>query len=255
MKYTIDMAAQTISRKVDGTSTEIQLYSTKGFEFLSDLWVKVGWNQKYSYTFSWMGRPTIQLPEDLVRMQEVIYRLRPDVIVETGVAHGGSLIFYASLCTAMGNGRVIGVDIKVHKPNRAAIESHEMSPLITLIEGNSVCPKIVGQVQSLIRPEEKVLVILDSCHTKEHVAQELEAYYSLVSSDSYIVATDGVMKDVYDVPRGTSDWKVDHPVAAAEEFVEQHPEFVIESPKWPFNESELTENVTHWPSAWLRKAT
>ncbi len=254
MKFTIDTDAQVITHDANGSPTEIPLYSPKAFEALSDLWVKVGWNQKYPYTFSWMGRPLIQLPEDLIRIQEVIYDLRPDVIVETGVAHGGSLVFYAGLCTAMGSGRVIGVDVEIRKHNREAIEAHEMFPRITLVEGDSVSPEIVDQVRSLIAPEEKVLVILDSCHTKDHVAKELEAYHSLVSAGSYIVATDGVMKDVYDVPRGTPEWKDDHPAAAAMEFTERHAEFVLEQPKWPFNESELSKNVTHWPNAWLRKA-
>jgi len=253
MKLTIDTDAQLITRDEDGSSTEIPLYSKQAFELLSDLWVKVGWNQKYSYVFSWMGRPIIQLPEDLVRTQELIYQLRPDVIVETGVAYGGSLIFYAGLCEAMGHGRVIGVDVEIRKHNRAAIEAHEMSPRITLVEGDSVSPEIVNQVHSLIGPDETVLIILDSCHTKDHVTKELEAYHSLVSAGSYIVATDGIMKDVHDVPRGTPEWKDDHPAAAAQGFADRHSEFVLEQPKWPFNESELSENITHWPNAWLRK--
>jgi cephalosporin hydroxylase len=253
MKLTIDTDAQLISCDEDGSTTEIPLYSKQAFELLSDLWVKVGWNQKYSYAFSWMGRPIIQLPEDLVRTQELIYQLRPDVIVETGVAYGGSLIFYAGLCEAMGHGRIIGVDVEIREHNRAAIEAHEMSPRITLVEGDSVSPEIVSQVHSLIGPDETVLIILDSCHTKDHVTKELEAYHSLVSAGSYIVATDGIMKDVHDVPRGTPEWKDDHPAAAAQGFADRHSEFVLEQPKWPFNESELSKNITHWPNAWLRK--
>jgi cephalosporin hydroxylase len=129
-----------------------------------------------------------------------------------------------------------------------------MSPRITLIEGDSVSPETVSKVRSLIKPDDKVLVILDSCHTKDHVTKELEAYHSLVSAGSYIVATDGIMRDLHDVPRGSSEWKDDHPAAAAEGFAERHSEFVLEQPQWPFNESELSENVTHWPNAWLRKA-
>ena len=105
--------------------------------------MRVGWNQKYQYTFSWMGRPVIQLPEDMMRMQEVIYRLQPDLIVETGVAHGGSLIFYASLCKAIGKGRVVGIDIEIRPHNRMAIESHPLAGLITLIEGSSIAPEVV----------------------------------------------------------------------------------------------------------------
>ncbi|MFO1006038.1 MAG: CmcI family methyltransferase [Planctomycetaceae bacterium] len=252
MKLTIDTDAGTLT-EVNGTTRTIDLYSREAFEILSREWVKVGWDQKYVYTFSWMGRPVIQLPEDMIRIQEVIYALKPDVIMETGVAHGGSLVYYASICKAMGKGRIIGVDIEIRPHNRKAIEAHEFSPMITLVEGDSVSQEIVGQVRSLIKPGETVLVILDSCHTKKHVLAELEAYHSLVTPGSYIVATDGVMMNVYDVPRGTPEWKDDNPEAAAREFVAKHPEFVLEQPAWPFNESQLTQNVTHWPGAYLKR--
>lgn len=252
MKLTIDTEARTLTEE-GATKRTLNLYSAEAFEILSREWVRVGWDQKYPYTFSWMGRPVIQLPEDMLRIQEVIYRLRPDVILETGVAHGGSLVFYSSLCKAMEKGRVIGVDLEIRKHNRAAIEAHELSSYISLVEGDSVAPSTLDQVRKLIRPGEKVLVILDSCHTKAHVAAELEAYHEFVSHDSYIVATDGVMMMVHDVPRGTPDWKDDHPEAAAKEFAEKHSEFLLEQPAWPFNESPLSKNVTHWPGAWLRR--
>src|SRR5439155_18014109 len=132
--------------------------------------------QKYVYAFTWMGRPIIQLPEDIVRIQEVLYRVKPEVIVETGVAHGGSLILYASLCKAMGHGRVIGVDVEIRPHNRQAIEAHELSPLITLVEGSSVDPTIVACVRDLVREGERAIVILDSNHTKAHVLAELGSY-------------------------------------------------------------------------------
>jgi cephalosporin hydroxylase len=200
-----------------------------------------------------MGRPIIQLPEDMVRTQEVIHRVQPDVIIETGVAHGGSLIYYASLCKALGRGRVIGIDIEIRPHNRQAIESHLLAPYITLLEGSSTSPEIVGQARSLVKPGEKVLILLDSNHTKEHVAAELEAYHSLVTPGSYLVATDGIMKDLHDVPRGQPEWTWDHPTAAAEEFAAAHPEFELAQPPWLFNESGLKHNITHWPGAWLRR--
>jgi cephalosporin hydroxylase len=253
MKLEIDTEAKTLIQEVNGEKRVLDLYTKEAFEILSLQWVKVGWNQQYAYTFSWMGRPIIQLPEDMLRTQEVIYRVKPDVIIETGIAHGGSLIYSASLCKVMGKGRVIGVDIEIRPHNRQAIEAHELFPLITLIEGSSTAPSIVSQVKSLVNPGDVVLVILDSCHTKEHVAAELEAYYDLVAPGSYIVATDGIMKDLYDVPRGNPEWTWDHPSSAAMEFSQKHPEFVIEQPDWVFNESDLSENITHWPSAWLRR--
>lgn len=253
MKFSIDTQANklVIENKEGETNQVLDLYTKEGFEELSKLWVKVGWNQKYIYTFSWFGRPIIQLPEDIIRMQEVIYRLKPDVIIETGIAHGGSLIFYASLCKAMEHGRIIGIDIEIRPHNRKAIEEHELFSYITMLEGSSTDTKIVEQVKNLLKPDEKILVILDSNHTKEHVLQELIAYAPLVTPGSYIVATDGFMRDVADVPRGREDWSWNNPTEAAIEFAAKHPEFVIEQPAWLFNESDLTENITHWPSAWL----
>jgi cephalosporin hydroxylase len=252
MRIIIDTEAQTISQENAAGSHSQNLYSRAAFEMLSQLWLKVGWNQKYTYTFSWFGRPIIQLPDDMVRLQEVIYRLKPDVILETGIAHGGSLIYSASLCKAMGKGRVIGVDIEIRPHNRQAIEAHELFPLITLVEGNSIDPQVVQQVKSLISADETVLLILDSCHTRDHVKGELEAFHDVVSPGFYIVVADGFMKELADVPRGNPDWIWDNPLTAAQEFLENHSEFVLESkPSWPFNESDLTKNVTHCPLAWL----
>lgn len=253
MKITIDTTQQTITTIEKEQTVQYDLYSKEGFEIISHHWLKVGWNQKYPYVFSWLGRPIIQIPEDVIRVQEVIYRVKPDVIIETGVAHGGSLIFYAGLCKIMDKGRVIGVDIEIRSHNRQAIEAHPLFPWITLIEGSSIDAQIVSQVKSLVKPGESVMVLLDSNHTKQHVLDELYAYHSLVTIGSYIVATDGSMKDLYDVPRGKPAWKSDNPFEAALEFVQHHPEFVIEQPAWPFNESELSEDITHWPGAWLRR--
>ncbi|MGV1099881.1 cephalosporin hydroxylase family protein [Thiovibrio sp. JS02] len=253
MKLIIDTSKNTIVKDADGVETCFDLYGKEAFELLSRQWVKTGWSQKYQYTFSWMGRPIIQLPEDMLRMQEVLYRVQPDVIVETGIAHGGSLIYYASLCRVMGKGRIIGVDIEIRPHNRQAIEEHPLFPLITLIEGSSTASDVVAQVKSHVKPGEKVLVILDSNHSRQHVLAELEAYHDLVTSGSYIVATDGIMFDLFDVPRGAAEWKWDNPAEAAVEFQAKHSDFVLEQPPWLFNESELSENITHWPKAWLRK--
>lgn len=254
MKLYVDTESRRLAVEVNGAKKDLDLYGKEAFEIISDLWLKTSWNQKYSYTFTWMGRPIIQHPEDLVRLQEVIYTLHPDVIIETGVAHGGSLILYASLMKAMGRGRrVVGVDIEIRPHNRKAIEAHELSELVTLVEGNSVAPEIVSRAASCIRAGDTVLVILDSNHTRAHVAAELEAYHHLVSPGSYIVATDGIMRMVHDVPRGTKDWLTDNPAQAAEDFLRTHPQFALEVPPWRFNESELDKNITAWPSAWLRR--
>src|SRR5471032_88967 len=252
-RIVIDTDAETLVWEYGDGSRSLPLYSDEAFEIVSRQWVKVGWNQRYPYTFTWLGRPLIQLPEDLVRIQEVIWRVRPDVILETGVAHGGSLIFYASLCKAMGHGRVVGLDIEIRAANRAAIEAHPLAPLITMIEGDSTAVETVTQAADLVAGAETVLVILDSDHSKAHVRRELEAYHSLVSPGSYIVATDGIMRDLHDVPTGTPAWTEDNPAAAATEFAHDHPEFVLEQPPWPFNESTLEQNITHWPDAYLRR--
>jgi cephalosporin hydroxylase len=253
MKLVIDTDAKTLTTESGSKPETLPLYSARAFSALSEAWVKVGWGVKYTYGFSWMGRPIIQLPDDMVRIQEVLYRVRPDVVIETGVAHGGSLVFYASLFKAMGKGRVVGVDIEIRPHNRKAIEAHELSPLITLIEGSSIEKATVDRVKALIRGGETVLVILDSNHTKKHVAAELEAYGLLVTPGSYIVSTDGVMSLVFDAPGGKPDWKTDNPTVAAAEFAASHPEFKLEEPPFPFNEGQVTERVTHWPGAYLRR--
>lgn len=252
MQLHIDTDNNKLIKQTSEGETVLPLFSDSAFKEVSDLWVKLGWNAKYPYSFSWMGRPIIQLPEDVLRIQEVIYRLKPDVILETGVAHGGSLIFYASLFEAMrSQGRVIGIDIDIRPHNRAAIEAHPLFDRITLIEGSSVAPETVAQAKALIAPGDKVLVILDSNHLRDHVRAELEAYCDLVCPGFYIVATDGVMHEVADVPRGTPSWIDDNPTAAAREFADAHPEFELTKLPFEFNESTLDFQITHWPGAWL----
>jgi cephalosporin hydroxylase len=253
MKLSLDTDAKTLSVETSGTTRSWPLYSPEAFSALSTAWVKVGWGVKYTYGFSWMGRPMIQLPDDMIRIQEVIYRVQPDILIETGVAHGGSLVFYASLFKAMGKGRVVGVDIEIRPHNRKAIEAHELKPYITLVEGSSVAPGIVDEVRRLVRPGETVMVVLDSDHSKGHVAAELEAYAPLVTPGSYIVATDGVMLEVHDAPGGKPEWTTDNPTAAAADFAQAHPDFSLEEPPFPFNEGRVTERVTHWPGAYLRR--
>jgi cephalosporin hydroxylase len=189
----------------------------------------------------------------MFRVQEVIYDVKPDIIIETGIAHGGSLIFYASLFKAMGKGRVIGVDIEIRPHNRKAIEAHELFEYITLIEGSSTDENIVERVKSLIKPEEKVFVMLDSNHSKQHVLAELNAYSELVSIGSYIVAADGIMESLVGAPRSNDDWSWNNPKAAAEDFVKNHDNFTIEEPEFLFNEGLITERVTYWPKAFIRR--
>jgi cephalosporin hydroxylase len=231
----------------------LELGSVEGFELLSKIWLRSGWDTKHVYSFSWLDRPMIQLPEDMIRLQEVIYAQKPDVIIETGIAHGGGLVFYAGLCKIMDKGKVIGVDIEIRPHNREAVEQHPLFPYITMIEGSSVAPEIVAEVKSHIQEGDKVMVILDSNHTRQHVLDELRAYGPLTSVDSFIVATDGIMKDLVDAPRSDPDWAENNPCQAAHEFVAENADFVIEEPKWAFNEGTTRERITYWPDAFIKR--
>lgn len=234
---------------------EISFSDPLAFKILSDAWVRLGWEAKYVYGFSWLGRPIIQLPEDMFRIQEVISQIKPDVIIETGIAHGGSLIFYASLCAALGKGRVIGVDIEIRPHNRSAIMAHRLSQGITLIEGSSVSQEVVDKVKGLVGADEIALVILDSNHSKSHVLQELMLYSPLVAPGSYIVACDGIMKELVGAPRSCSDWGWNNPIDAINEFLQSHSSFESVEPLPPFNEGFTKDRVTYWPGAFLRRKT
>jgi cephalosporin hydroxylase len=190
---------------------------------------------KYSYNFSWLGRPIIQYPQDIVAMQEIIWRVQPDLIVETGIAHGGSLIFSASMlelnaaCGGPANATVVGVDIDIRAHNRQAIEAHPMFKRITMLQSSSIDASVVQQVRQLSRDKERVLVCLDSNHTHEHVLAELEAYASLTTVGSYCVVFDTVVEDMPkecypDRPWGPGD----SPKSAVREFLKNHPEFEID---------------------------
>ncbi|WP_439621790.1 cephalosporin hydroxylase family protein [Gemmata sp.] len=253
MRLVIDTDAGTVTEHTAAGTREHPLDSPDSFRLISEHWVTVGWTQRYTYGFTWLGRPIIQLPEDMVRVQEVIHRVRPDVIVETGVAHGGSLIYYASLCKATDRGRVIGIDVEIRPHNRAAIEAHPLAGYVTLVEGSSTDAATVDRVRGMIRPGERVLVLLDSCHTKAHVRAELEAYAPLVGPGSYIVATDGIMGAVAGRPGSKPGWEWDNPSEAAREFAAANPAFALEEPGFVFNEGRITDRVTHWPSAYLRR--
>lgn len=251
MKITIDTDAAIVTVLDQGAPRTLPLSSAEAFEIISEAWLRAGWDVKYIYSFTWLGRPIIQLPEDMFRLQEVIYRVKPDVIVECGVAHGGSLVFYAGLCRLMGKGRVIGVDIEIRPHNRTAIEAHPLFDLITLIESDSKHPETLERVKAAIAPGETIMVMLDSNHSKAHVLAELEAYAPLVTPGSYIVAMDGIMSRLVGAPRSKPDWGDNNPRQAAIEWVASAPDFVIEEPSFAFNEGTVRQRVTYWPDAFL----
>ncbi|HMH23182.1 MAG TPA: cephalosporin hydroxylase family protein [Puia sp.] len=188
--------------------------------------------RKYTYNFSWMGRPIIAYPQDMVAMQEIIWDVKPDLIIETGVAHGGSIVYYASLLALLGNdGLVVGIDIDIRKHNKDLIEAHPMSKRIKLIEGSSVGADVIKQVEIIASTKKKVLVCLDSNHTHDHVLEELNLYAPFVSKDSYCVVFDTAVEDMpagYDW--GTRPWgKGNNPKTAVWEFLKTHEEFKIDA--------------------------
>ena len=245
---------------IELNNKKVNLYSKEGFKLISDLWIKVGWDQKYIYSFSWLGRPIIQSPDDMLRIQEVIYDIKPNVVIETGIAHGGSLIYYASILNAIGKGKVVGIDIDIRKHNRKAIEEHKLFSFIDLIEGSSIELETFTKVEGLVSPNDKVIVILDSAHDYDHVLREIELYSSLASVGSYIVVTDGSQEYLGNTPRAKVDypgyaetWKKNNPKKAAEDFVLNNDQYEIIEPLFPFNESDLDFRITLWPSAFIKK--
>jgi len=187
---------------------------------------------KYSYNFSWLGRPIIQYPQDILAMQELIWSVQPDLIIETGIAHGGSLIFFASMlelnaaCGGPNDGEVLGVDVDIRAHNREAIEAHPMFKRISMIQGSSIAPEIIAQVQNKAKCKQRVLVSLDSFHTHDHVLAELQAYAPLTSVDSYCVVFDTIIEDMPDDMHPDRPWGPgNNPKTALLEFLKTNPEF------------------------------
>jgi cephalosporin hydroxylase len=251
-RITIDPSTGTVTAH-DGDDPQSYAFdSPEAFRLVSDAWLRIGWDQKYVYSFTWLGRPIIQLPEDLLRLQEVIAAVKPDVILETGVAHGGSLVFYATLCRALDHGRVVGVDIEIRPHNRAAIEAHPLFPLIELIEGDSTGPNTIARIREAVAGD-RAMVLLDSNHTKEHVLAELRAYADLVAPGSHLVVMDTIMERLPGAPRTAPDWSWNNPASAIAEFLAEDDRFAQEEPAFAFNEGFVTERVSYWRGGFLRR--
>ncbi len=206
------------------------LKQDRDVQALSRIWLREITRHKYAYNFSWMGRPIIQLPQDMIAMQEIIWKVQPDLIIETGIAHGGSLIYYASLLEMLGgDGYVLGIDIDIRAHNRETIETHPMFKRIQMIEGSSISDEVATQVAEHSRDKKSVLVALDSDHTHEHVLEELKIYARHVTRDSYIVVFDTILEDmpddlVQDRPWGPGN----NPKTAVHEFLSGTDEFVVD---------------------------
>lgn len=198
-------------------------------------WMNQANARKYSYHFEWMGRPIIQYPQDILAMQELIWQVQPDLIVETGIAHGGSLIFMAAMlelnaaCGGPADAHVVGVDINIREHNRAAIEAHPMSKRITMIQGSSIAPDVVAQVHAHAAGRRRVLVSLDSNHTHAHVLAELQAYAPLTSVGSWCVVFDTVIEDMPADGFPNRPWgRGDNPKTAVWDYLKSHSEFEID---------------------------
>jgi cephalosporin hydroxylase len=200
---------------------------------------------KYSYQFSWLGRPIVQYPQDIVAVQELIFEIKPDLIIETGIAHGGSLVLSASLLAmldyadaverkelldpAKPKRKVLGVDIDIRAHNKAAIDAHPMRSRIDMIQGSSIAPEIIAQVKEHAKSAKRVLVFLDSNHTHDHVLAELEAYARLASVGSYCVVFDTIVEDLPDDTYPDRPWsKGNNPKSAVWQYLKSHPEFEID---------------------------
>jgi len=217
-----------VKERVDAIGNNEELKSS------ASNFIKASLTPKYSYNFSWLGRPIIQYPQDLIAMQEIIWEVQPELIIETGIAHGGSLIFSASMleliaaCTG-NEGEVLGIDIDIRSHNRKAIEEHPMYKRISMIEGSSIAPEVVAQVVEKAKGKKRILVCLDSNHTHEHVLAELEAYASLTTVGSYCVVFDTVVEDM---PKELADGRPwgpgNNPKTAVFEFLKSHSGFEID---------------------------
>lgn len=222
------------------------LYSDSGFELLSNLMLKVGAEKKLMYQASWLGRPIIQFPNDILVLQELIWSIKPDLIIETGVAHGGSLVLSASILELIGKGKVLGIDIDIRAHNRTAIESHPLTHRINLIEGSSIDNLTIEKIKPYLKESNVVMVMLDSNHSEEHVTEEINIYSNFVTAGSYLIVHDGAQAFVSDIPRGKLDWSHDHPLKSIHKFMKNNNNFKIDENMTRFGQ-------TSSPDGWLKK--
>lgn len=215
---------------------------------LSNAWIRETIPHKYSYHFTWLGRSIIQFPQDIIAMQEIIWQVKPDLIIETGIAHGGFLIFYASMLELIGgDGKALGVDIEIRDHNQEEIENHPMFKRITMIEGSSIDEEVVRQVYKFAK-QKTVLVALDSNHTHAHVLQELKLYSPLVTKGSYLVVFDTIIEDMPEHFFSDRPWgKGNNPKTAVQEFLKTNDRFVIDK------EIEDKLLITASPGGYLKR--
>lgn len=184
---------------------------------------------QYTYHFSWLGRPIIQLPQDMIAIQEIIWKVKPDIIIETGIAHGGSLIFSSSILELIGNGKVVGIDIDVRSHNKIAIQKHSLNKRIIMIEGSSIESRTISKVKKFAKGKKKIMVILDSNHTHDHVLRELQLYSSFVKKGSYLIVLDTAIEDMPKNSFKNRPWgKRNNPKTAVREFLKTNKRFQVD---------------------------
>ena len=202
----------------------------KSLSDISKKWFLDSFKYEYSYHFKWLGRPIIQYPQDMIAIQEIIWSVKPDLIIETGIAHGGSLIFSASILELIGNGKVLGIDIDIREHNRIQIEKHKLYKRIILIQGSSVDKTVVKKVYDLAEGKKRVMVFLDSNHTRDHVLKELKIYSPLVKKGGYLVIFDTVIEDMPSKFFSKRPWdKGNNPKSAVYEFLKTNERFKIDN--------------------------
>jgi cephalosporin hydroxylase len=248
MILTMDTRASILRITEDGRTTELPLYSAQAFEELSRQWLVLGWNLGHWSTFSWMGRQFLQLPDDVLRLGELLWNLRPDVVVETGVYDGGSTLFFATLCR-MWEGRVISIERDFRPGVKEAIRQ-AAGDIVSFIEGDSAS----ALVRPLIRREERVFVFLDSDHSQAHVSAELANLAELVTPGSYLVVADSNLSELAATPNGEKNWAHDGPAKAVEQFLAAHPEFSRERPKPLFGAEFDFPKLSYFPTTWLKRS-
>lgn len=246
IKNYITETDSSIILKNENGQEEVKLYTKEGFEMLSNLWIKVAAEFKVNYELKWLGRPIIQFGSDMIMLQELIWEVKPDIFIETGIAHGGSLIYTASLFEMIGNGRVIGIDIDIREHNKVAILAHPMFKRISMIEGSSVADSTILALEKQLESGKKIMVMLDSNHSREHVLNEINLYSKYIPVGSYLIVQDGAQKWVADIPRGKAEWMDDNPLNAIDDFLKVNSDFVVD-------ETYTRLGITQSPKGFLKR--
>jgi len=253
----VQIILDTISKKFSlkkKKQKNYKLFDLQAYIIIKKFWEEYCWHFKYTYQFSWLGFPVIQLTEDLIQVQEYIVQEKPNFIIETGIARGGSIIFYSSICKLIGFGKVIGVDIKIKKRTLQSLKKNSLSKYFKLFISDSTNEKLIKKIKNIIK-NKKTLVILDSNHDYEHVLKELNKYGNIICKNSTILITDGIVDTMNFSPRRLLYNKNGGPIKALKIFLKKNNKFSSFNPKMTFNHSLFKRDLrlTHFPMGWIKK--